>query len=297
MEKEYNQLLGYTIDKLLQTFNYNRKPIMSRFHFFKLMNLLDQRLRKQNIDIKLPGYWYKYGFYSEERFFDSVLVNSFTENYVIDDNIYPPTIKTDYNGKVSIKEAEIISETIRYLYDQYGGKREYGDLIKEESYRLYSPYRFNTIFQEYIYITDVNSTHVSEKLKDNINSELDKLLLEFPIKSFPELASIHFEWDDTTRLVLDCAPDEIKLSLTKHLRDEFWEIYSKRIRIEHNQNIPDYAKRKWKLSYESELAEANKTIENIRCKVLSNYYNPSEENKEFVKKLMEDIYNIPSEGA
>lgn len=295
MAKEYNQLLGYTIDKLLQTFNYNRKPIMSRFHFFKLMNLLDQRLSKQNIDIKLPGYWYKYGFYSEERFFDDVLVHSFTENYVINGNVYPSTIKTDY--KVSIKEAEIISKTIQSLYDQYKGKKEYGDLIKEESYRLYSPYKFNTIFQEYIYITNINSRHVSERLKDNINAELDKLLLEFPIKSFPELASIHFEWDDTTRLVLDCVPDEIKLSLIKHLRDEFWNIYSARIRIEQNQNIPEYAKRKWEFSYESELGEANESIENIRCKVLSNYYDPSEENKEFVKKLMEDIYNISSEGA
>lgn len=295
MAKEYNQLLGHTIDKLLITFNYNRKPIMNRFHFFKLMNLLDQRLSKQNIDIKLPGYWYKYGFYSEERFFDDVLAHSFTENYVIDGNIYPPTIRTDY--KVSIKEAEIISKTIQYLHDQYGNKKGYGDLIKEESYRSYSPYKFNTIFQNYIYITNINSRHVSERLKENINAELDKLLLEFPLTDFSELASIHFIWDDTTRILLDCAPDEVKLKLIKHLRDEFWDIYSKRIRIEHNQNIPEDVRRNWELSYESELNQANETIENIRCNVLSNFYTPSEENKEFVKKLMEDIYNIPSEGA
>ncbi len=60
-----NFLLEYAIDSLLKTFNPERKPVMLQFHFFKLMNLLDTRLRKQGVDIELPGYWYKYGFYIE----------------------------------------------------------------------------------------------------------------------------------------------------------------------------------------------------------------------------------------
>ena len=191
MVEEKNQLLGYTIDKLLQAFNPDRKPIMNRFHFFKLMNLLDHRLQNQGVNISLPGYWYKYGFYSENRFFDNVLTYPFS-NCVIDGNVYPPVVRTGYEEKVSIKYAGIISKTIRCLYEQYGGKEGYGDLAKEESYFLHSPYKFNTIFQSYLFITDVRTPHVSESLKNEITKKLDELLPEFPINSFPELASIYY---------------------------------------------------------------------------------------------------------
>lgn len=296
MVKETNQLLGYTIDKLLNAFNPNRKLIMNRSHFFKLMNLLDHRLQKQGVNISLPGYWYKYGFYSENRFFDNVLTYSFS-NCVIDGNVYPPTVRTGYEEKVSIKDAGIILKTIQCLHEQYGNKEGYGDSAKEESYFLYSPYKFNTIFQSYLYITKVKTSHVSESLKNEIMVKLDELLPEFPINSFPELASIYFEWDDTTRLVLDCVPDESKLKLITHLHKEFWEIYSKRVRIKHNQYIPEYVIREWKSKFNSELDQASETVEDIRGKILSTFYTPSEEKKEIAKKLMTNIYNIPSEGA
>jgi len=78
MEKKPNFLLEYRIDSLLKTFNPYRKPMMKQYHFYKLMNLLDTRLKKQGMDIKLPEYWYKYGFYSEYRFFDAVLSRKFS---------------------------------------------------------------------------------------------------------------------------------------------------------------------------------------------------------------------------
>lgn len=297
MVEETNQLLGYTIDTLLKAFNPDRTPIMNRFHFFKLMNLLDHRLQNQGVNINLPGYWYKYGFYSEYRFFDSVLTYPFSKYYVTGDNVYPPIVRTGYEEKVSKKDTGIILTTIRYLYEKYGGKEGYGDSAKEESYFLYSPYKFNTIFQSYLFITDVKTSRVSESLKNEITTKLDELLPDFPVNSFPELASIYFEWDDTTRLVLDCAPENKRLELIIDLREEFWEIYSKRVRIKHNQHIPESVIREWKSKFNTELDQASETIEDIRGKILSDFYTPSEEKKEIAKKLMTDIYNIPSEGA
>jgi hypothetical protein len=293
MVEEKNQLLGYTIDKFLKVFNPNQKEMMNKFHFCKLMNLLDDRLQHQGIDIKLPGYWYKFGFFTEERFLDSILPYLFSENCMRNGCIYPSKIKVDYTGKVSIREADRISKTIDSLYNQYGWKKGYGDLAKKESYEINSPYKFNTIFQGYLSITDKNVSHLTESLKLDIITNLDELLSEFPINSFPELASIHFEWDDTTRVVLDYAPDAIKLELIRRLRDVFWEIYPKRVRIDCNWNLPEYAKREWVSAYEGELLNAEKTIEDMRNTILFDYYTPSEENKKVVKMFMQDIYNIP----
>ncbi|AKB50491.1 hypothetical protein MSBRW_1238 [Methanosarcina barkeri str. Wiesmoor] len=290
-------MLGYAVDRLIKAFNPYRKEVMNRYHFCKLMNLLDSRLQKQGVDIKLPGYWYKYGFYTEERLLDQVLPYPFSENCILGELIYPPTITVDFSGKVAVREQDIILKTISILHDQYGFKEGYGDLAKKESYDINSPYKFNTLFQEYLLITNKNVSHVTESLKDDITIKLDELLSEFPIDSFPEIASIHFDWDDTTRVVLDYAPDVIKLNLVRQLRDIFWEIYPKRVRIDCNQNIPEHVIRQWKSAYKGELNDAEETIENIRNKVLDTYYTPSEDNKEFVKYLMQDIYNIPNSGV
>ncbi|MHC1757068.1 MAG: hypothetical protein AB9861_16835 [Methanosarcina sp.] len=297
MAEENNQLLGYAVDRLIKAFNPNRKETMNMYHFCKLMNLLDSRLQKQGINIKLPGYWYKYGFYTEERFLDHVLPYPFSGNCIMNGFVYPSTIKVDYSGKVSITTQNIISEKIKDLHELYGRKPNYGDLAKIASYETNSPYKFNTLFQEYLIITSANVSYINNSLKQDIVMKLDELLSAFPIDSYPELASIHFNWDDTTRVVLEDAPDTIKLSFIKYLRDTFWEIYSKRIRIDHNWFIPKDVIRNWESKYEDELSDAEKIIEDIRTKMLMTYYTPLEENKEFVKKLMQDIYNIPNSGV
>ena len=290
-------MLGYAVDRLIKAFNPYRKNVMNKYHFCKLMNLLDSRLQNQGINIKLPGYWYQYGFYTEDRFLDQVLPYSFSENCILGEFVYAPAVTVDFSGKVSVREQEIISKTINILYEQYGFKKGYGDLAKKESYDINSPYKFNTLFQEYLFITSKNVSLVTESLKYDIIIKLDELFSEFPIDCFPELASIHFGWDDTTRVVLDCVPDVIKLNLVRQLRDIFWEIYPKGVRIACNQNIPGYVISQWESAYEGELNSAEEAIEDIRNKVLDTYYTPSEENKEFVKKLMQDIYNIPNSGV
>ena len=87
-----NFLLEYAIDSLLKTFNQERKPVMKKAHFFKLMNLLDTRLKNQGVDIGLPGYWYKYGFYIEINHLNSVLPREFNKFYMKDDIFIVPAL-------------------------------------------------------------------------------------------------------------------------------------------------------------------------------------------------------------
>ena len=286
MEKEPNFLLEYSIDSLLKTFNPDRKPIMKQSHFYKLMNLLDTRLKKQGIDIKLPGYWYRYGFYSEYRFFDNVLPRKFSTDYILDDNIVPP-IHTRKRYEIPKEISQTISSTIYYLWNQYGFKSNYGAKAKKESYKINSPYTFNTTFQDYIEIIDSKEVNlfVCEKI-------LDKLLLEFPDDEFSELSDTYFDWDDTTRLILDSEINETQIQLIEILMNLFWKIYSKGVRWRHNQNISIDDIQKWKQNYFYAIPNANKEIEEIRRSVLLEYYEPSSKDVGLVKELMEKAYEM-----
>jgi hypothetical protein len=45
--------------------------------------------------------------------------------------VYPSTIQVDYDGKVSIKDQQLITNSIRDLYVKYGMRQGYGDLAKK----------------------------------------------------------------------------------------------------------------------------------------------------------------------
>lgn len=142
--------------------------------------------------------------------------------------------------------------------------------------------KFDATFLEYINMTDfaIYESCFSERLKDDLLTELDILFPEFPLEEFPELSLIRFEWDNTTRLVLDYAPENIKLKLVKQLRDNFWNIYNKRINI-HTSSIQEH-----ELDDEKELIEAEQKIVDIRDEILSKYYIPSERSIKLAEAFM-----------
>ncbi len=96
MVKTPNLLLEYAIDSLLKTFNSQRKPVMPQSTFYKLMNILDTRLRNQGVDIELPGYWYRYGFYIDINFLDIRVSPRFVQKYTLRFFISLNTILINY---------------------------------------------------------------------------------------------------------------------------------------------------------------------------------------------------------
>jgi len=153
-------------------------------------------------------------------------------------------------------------------------------LHTESNYIKYSI--FDASFLEYINMTNFATyeTRVSERLKDDILTQLDVLFPEFPFEKFPELSLIRFEWDNATRLVLNYAPENIKLKLIKQLRDDFWNIYTKRINI-HTSSIQEH-----ELEDEKELIEVEQKIVDIRDEILSKYYVPSERSIKLAKAFI-----------
>jgi hypothetical protein len=296
MVSKPNYLLEYAIDSLLKTFNPDRKPVMPKYTFFKLMNLLDTRLRKQGIDIELPGYWYKFGFYIEPSFLDIVLPQPFTKFYMIDSTHVVPPIHPNRKYQIVDHVKTKIDSTVYWLWKQFGFKPGYGAKVKKESYEINSPYKFNTIFQEYIKIAERDETCLIPK-RESLEPLLDSLLSEFPEKEFPELYNIYLEWDDTTRLILDYVPGKKKDELIRELMELFWETYSTGVKIRHNQHIPipDILQR-WKKEYELSTPDTYKQIENIRTKVLLDHYKASGRDDELVRQLMKKAYEMSAEA-
>ena len=291
MATKPNLLLEYSIDSLLKTFNPDRKPILYKYHFFKLMNLLDTRLKTQGVNIKLPGYWYKYGFYVDFNFLDAVLPRKFSENYVLYGKIVPALhTRRDYGIEADIKHK--INLTIRRLWDQYGFKPNYGAKAKKDSYEINAPYKFNSIFQGYIETVKRKEVGLISR-KEQLEPLLDNLLNTFSEDDFPELFDVYLEWDDTTRLIVDCIPNKDQYSLINYLMESFWGAYSNGVRIRHHQNIPDNKILvKWEKTYEESIPVLYKQIEDIREDIFSKHYKPLGNNSDTVKELMECAYGI-----
>ncbi len=292
-DQQSSQMLEYTVDSLLKSFNPESKPIMKKLHFFKLMDLLDTRLKKQGIDIKYPAYWYRYGPYSEPRLLDGVIPN-FSTRYQRKDYIMPPyPVRRNY--KIESKVKSIIDRTIRILCDQFRFLEDYGEKAKKESYRINSPYKFNTVFQDYIKVVNSKSTLLLSR-KEQLESFLDELLFDFPEEDFPELLDLHLEWDDTTRLILDCVPEKKQQTVIAELMDIFWDVYSKGVRTKHNQNIPPEIIEEWESSYEKTVPDAYKKIESIRKKIISESCESPKKEDKTIKHLMQKAYDISFKG-
>ena len=291
MATEQDHLLEYSIDSLLKAFNPDRKPILYKYHFFKLMNLLDVELKTQGVDIKLPGYWYKYGFYVDLNFLDIVLPRKFTKNYVLDNTIVP-AVHTRKDSKIEPDIKRKVDLTVRRLWNQYGFKSKYGEKAKKDSYEINAPYKFNSIFQDYIKTVKRKEVGFTSR-KEQLEPLLDNLLNTFSEEDFPELFDVYLEWDDTTRLIVDCISNKNQYSLINSLMELFWDVYSNGVKIIHNQNIPDNEIIvKWKKTYKASIPILYNQIEAIREDIISKHHEPLSENGATVKKLMKCAYGI-----
>jgi hypothetical protein len=290
MNRVQDHSLEYTFDTLLKTFNPNRKPIMKKAHFYKMMDILDTKLRKQGVDIKYPSYWYRYGAVTDFSYLDQVLPKGFNGRYFDGEYIlFPSSHRINYN--VDPRRKVTIDSTINFICEKYRYTSDYIKLLKKDSYQLNSPYSFNTTFQEYIDIVNEPNQATLFPKEEVLEILLDRLLEEFPEDDFPELLDINLAWDDTTRLVLDY-PDESKDHYLKILMNLFWSVYSKGIRSIYNRYFPADCVIHWQIEYEKSIPKVEKNIEKLRKEILLKQDRKFNTDEELVKKLLKAAYNL-----
>jgi hypothetical protein len=290
MEKGYNNTLEFTFDTLLKVFNYNNVPYMKKYYFYKLMNIVDTRLQKQGVDIGYPEYWYMYGPVTDFELLDGIIDHGFIDRYYTDGEnvIYPSKHRRSYD--IDPQEKRIIESTIKAISEQYMFKP--GDEIKAECYKLNSPHKFNTTFQEFIQVVDnQNQTLIPKNIL--ILDLLDRLLAEFPLDVYPEIEDFYLEWDDTTRLVLSLEDVDLKMELIKLLKGKFWPTYSKGVRLKVNKHIPPEIIAQWSTEYENAILQQYCDIEQIReSLILKDDAINTEQDEDIVKSLMETAYYL-----
>lgn len=294
MGQDINQLLEYTIDTLLQTFNPQRKSIMKKAHFYKIMDILDTRLQKQGIDIGYPKYWYRYGSVADIDVLDHSISTGFYR-YLDGDYILPYPYTKSYD--IDLNRRLIINPTVTHICKQYQYKKDYAQLLKDDSYKLNSPYKFNTIFQDVIgSVKSLKNFHQTtlHTEKEIIEPLLDCLLAEFPEKDYPELLDIYLAWDDTARLVLQhIQSSKSKYDYLHKITEVFWTTYSNAIRIDYNQHIPRDIINIWEEEYSKSIVPSLLEIEELRKEIVAKINNSdTTTDEELVKDVLRVAYNL-----
>lgn len=197
------------------------------------------------------------------------------------------------NGKIKSKGYVPYNHDKRFKYTQRvsrsraGSKKDHIIHVSERSNKSHSTYKYKRMLLSYLALTNLNTNQVPDNFKNDISMKLDELFSEFPFEIFQELSLIRFEWDNATRLVLNYAPDDIKLKLIRNLRDEFWSIYTKRMKIYSKMDLPKNLIREWGIDYNNELNEVEKRITDVRDEILLNHYKPSDRSRKLAQAFMQ----------
>jgi hypothetical protein len=106
------------------------------------------------------------------------------------------------------------------------------------------------------------------------------------------LSEIYQDWDDTVRISLDCNQD----SFLK-LVEDFWEIFSKNLRILYYENIPNREILHWNSRLSSEEFPAYQTLLANERKQLLKIWNSNFIPNENTLNLVEKMKQTSFEGA
>ena len=292
-----NPLLKYSIERLLNEANPEGGTFFGATAFNKMIFLLFRQLQEDNVDIKLPYYWYLQGSLIEEQQFETDVGNP--RQYYITSDHSSRRMMSVPKTSISSDEKRIVDQNIQNLvqnYKQTNGyfKKGYLDLLLNDVYDK-APYEFQRTFNRK-FIPFLNSfknpanrkvpvslSFTDENL-ETIEAFLDSSLRVFPDDDMERIYDTYLEWDDTVRIAVEYDQNRI-FSLT----DSVWKMFCKNLRIIKNENIPDELVQQWDFSFTSSVfPEYQETLHKLRTSLLKKWKKGQEEDKEIdtlVKKL------------
>ena len=249
-----NPLLKYSIERLLNEANPQGKTFFGATAFNKMIFLLYRQLReRENINIKLPYYWYLQGSLFEEKQLE-IDVGHSREYYITTDRstrkmtTVPPTIIPS-NEKIAIDHT--ITELVA-TYRQHGGYFKHGflDLLLDDVYER-APYdfqrEFNRKFMPFLnsFLTPKQrkipaGLSFTEENLEKIEISLDSCIKVFPNDDMERIYETYLEWDDTARIALQHDPKKIF-----PISESVWKMFCKNLRILQNENISDDTIHEW----------------------------------------------------
>lgn len=271
-----NDLLRYSIYKLLDTFDPKREEYISQIRFYKLLFLLHDDLKKVGVDIQLPYFWYLHGDVvmtsflpadvfelKDKRGWKAILPTSFPSNLNIDAgilrtiNYHIETLKKPFQY---VKTKEIIKAV--YKRAPYNFQREYKNFI----FLVNNQFKFRGITSKFWGAPD-------DRLYDN---QFDSLRATFPENDFPELYTPFLQWELFTKYQLK-QKERLLKEPTVTLINKFWNIFSEGLKFRCYENLPGWLIDHWKKEYPPQVNAFNKYLRNYREFFYSKLYNQTRE--------------------
>jgi hypothetical protein len=243
-----DELLAYSINTLLQEFDPGKEGKVFQTKFYKLLFLLNDDLKNEGIDLKMPYYWYRYG----------PMVPSFLLPL---DNIkvIPSSYKTyrgksfviskprSFNVQNSIKD--VIDNSVCNLRDQY--KFSTTKEIINDVY-LKAPYEFQRKYKNFYKHIDhkLNERDKLAYLKQPLREAEDIKRLEEAIYFYEETEFPHayndlLQWKLITKHSIS-ELETIDPQFLKSLADFFWSnLFSRYLQVQECENVPEAMIKSW----------------------------------------------------
>jgi hypothetical protein len=292
-----NPELKYSVERLLNEANPEGEPFFGGTAFNKMIFLLYKDLKNQDIDIRLPFYWYLQGSLIEENQFEADVGHP--RQYYITSDRSSRRMMTVPKTNIQESDKNIIDEGILRLvqgYRQSNGyfKKGYVGLLLDDVYEK-APYEFQRTFNRKL-IPFLNSIKPADEKKipatfsfedeqlEKIDACLDASIKAFPDEDMERIYTTYMEWDDTVRIAL-----EYDQKRTFPMTDSIWGFFCKNLRIIKNENIPDVLIHHWETQYiESVIPSFQSQLHKLRLSLLKKWKGGQEEDKEIdglVQKL------------
>ena len=263
-----NPLLKYSVEALLHEANPKGEPYFRRTYFYKSLFLLQDNLKKKDIDIQLPYCWYLHGPLIEPVSFKEKTGTNL-EKYITNNSTVP--IINVYEENVTDKEKNIILKEIRLILKKYKTgpiwNEDYGDPLVGESYHR-APYQYQVTFKRE-YLPSFNNLerepdlyqYAFNNISQNFIKILDRLIIQFPEKDMSEILDEYLFWDEITRLKIDNAEPFYDI---KECSNIYWGFFCKLLRIIQNENILSSVVEKWENEFKINQPIFNETLDNLQ---------------------------------
>ncbi len=271
-----NDLLRYSIYKLLDTFDPKREEYISQIRFYKLLFLLHTDLKKDGVDIQLPYFWYLHG---------DVVMTSFLPAEVFrlkDKRGWKAIVPASFPSNLKIDSSKL--RTINYHIGKLKEQFQYAktkEIIKTVYKR--APYDFQREYKKFIILIDIQFKFKGitskfwgspdERLYDN---QFDSLRATFPENDFPELYTLFLQWELFTKYQLKQI-DRLPKEPTIVSINKFWKIFSEGLKFRCYENLPQWLIEHWRNEYPAKVDAYNNYLKNYKMFFYSKLYNQTDE--------------------
>jgi len=261
-----NPYLKVAVEALLSNTNSSCESYFGATAFHKMMFLLYVRLKKRNINLKLPYSWYRYGPFMNSLEFERQVGAPLS--YYAPESGSVRIIDHPSCDDISPENLRVIEQESQKLVEQYKEGKQYKssylDLLLDDAYK-YAPFKFQKTFNRgfFIILSQFKSYNVS---KEEVEVYLDNLMKIYPYKEMDELSDTFLEWDDTARLALNQSPSKVY-----NLAEDFWFIYSDLLQIKRNENISEDIIHHWRFEFPRKFHEYDRRLSLDRKNFLRAY--------------------------